>query len=358
MNRRQFVTALGATGAAALAGCTQGTESDDETTETDTSTDAGTETGSTPDGDPATVVETFITRAAEGDREGAVDLLHPKHPMHPDNVPADEEFEFGSSVASVERVTAEVRTRTATAADAGSIAGADFFFDDGELASVLDGRDAAIVSAQAVGERTIEYRSLVTTADGEWRILWQGVETEAASDPATLHPRIVSEVSVADGGGSADVRFAASAPEGAVTVRSTGAGDDVSVESPADAGSVTVDLDPAGDEVVVTTTVDGETRPVYRERTGARRIVEAVRVQPPENEDSPWGMTARVVVTDFESDGSLRAESTRSGAENAIEPAGAANYIVVGIHEESDEVVVTLTEDGETEEVHRERVTA
>ncbi len=360
MNRRRFVTALGAAGAAALAGCTRGDESADGTTEmatdagTTTSTADGSESGS--NGAPTSVVETFITRTVEGDREGAIALLHPDHPMHPDNVEGDQAFRLDPAVERVERVETEVRTRNASAADARSITGVNWVFEDGELASVLEGRDAAVVSARTVGSTAVEYRSLVVTADGEWRILWQGVETDAASDPPALHPRVVDTVSVTDDGGSADVRFAESAPAGTVTVASTSAGDEVATDTPADAGSVTVDLDPDGDEIVVTATVDGETRPVYRERTGAMRIVDEIRVQVPENANNPWGTTARVVTAEFESDGSLRAESTRAGGENAIDPAGAANYIVVQIHDGGDEVVVTLTEDGETEEVHRERV--
>jgi len=356
MNRRRFVTAIGAAGAAALAGCTQGDESTDDPTETGTPTDAGTETESASKGDPTSVVETFITRTAAGDREGAVELLHPEHPMHPDNVEGDQEFKLDPEVERVDRVETEVRTRTATAEDARSITGVNWVFEDGELATVLDGRDAAVVSARAVGGTAVEYRSLVVTADGEWRILWQGIETDSASDPPALHPRVVDEVTVAADGGSAEVQFAESVPDGTVTVASTGAGDEAATDSPADAGSLTVDLDPDGDEIVVTATVDGESRPVYRERTGAERIVDETRAQVPEDEDNPWGTTARVVLAEFESDGSLRAESTRAGGENAIEPAGAANYVVVQIHGEGDEVVVTLTEDGETEEVHRERV--
>jgi hypothetical protein len=358
MNRRRFVTALGATGAAALAGCTQGDESGEETTGTETSTDDGTGTGPESDDSPESVVEAFVTRAAEGDREGVIALLHPAHPMHPDNAESGQEFELDAAAEGVEGVRTEIQTRDATVEDARSITGTGIFFEEGELAGLLDGRDAVIVGARTVGGGATAFQSLVVTADGEWRILWQGAETDSGSDPPALHPRVVDEVTVADDGSSAEVQFAESAANGPVTVASATAGDEATVESPAEAGSLSVELDPAGDEVVVTATVDGETRPVYRERTGARRIVEAVRVQPPENDDSPWGMTARVVVADFESDGSLRAESTRSGAENAIEPAGAANYVVVGIHEERDEVVVTLTEDGETEEIHRERVAA
>lgn len=356
MNRRRFLTALGAAGAAALAGCTQGEESSDEPTATETSTDDGSDTAAASTDGPASVVETFMTRAAAGDRAGAVDLLHSAHPMHPDNVEGDQEFQLDPDIDDLDRVETEVRTRTATAEDARSITGVNWVFEDGELAALLEGRDAAIVSARAIGSGSTEYRSLVATDDGAWRILWQGVETDSASDSPALHPRVVDTVTVADDGGSADVRFAESAPAGTVTVASTGAGDEASTDSPATAGSLAVDLDPDGDEVVVTATVDGEERPVYRERTGDERIVDDIRVQVPENADNPWGTTARVVTAEFESDGSLRAESTRAGGENAIEPAGAANYIVVQIHDDGDEVVVTLTEGGETEEVHRERV--
>ncbi|RXK48376.1 hypothetical protein [Halorientalis pallida] len=355
MNRRRFVTALGAGGAVVLAGCTQGTDGSDEPTEIDTSTDVATGTGTEPTGDPASVVETFLTAAAAGDRERAIELLHSDHPMHPDNVENDTEFRLDTDIGSVERVRTDVETQAATAEDASSITGTDWVFEDGELATLLDGRDAVIVSARPASGSPA-YRSLVATDDGAWRILWQGIETGSASDPPALHPRIVDEVTFADDGRSAEVRFAGSAPEGLVTVRSTVAGDEVSAESPAETGSLAVDLDPDGDEVAVTATVDGERRPVYRQRTGTMRIVDEIRVRVPDDENNPWGTTARVVLADFESDGSLRAEATRSGGENTIEPAGAANYVVVQIDAEGDELVVTLTEDGGSEEVHRERV--
>lgn len=385
MKRRQFIGALGTVGAAAVAGCVgddgdetddPGNNADNDPSNTDNGTKSGTdgetgsgangETSSTsgeqstseskddesrppgPNGSPTETVEGFLAAVAEDDVETALDFLHQDHPFHNMNSEETVNDDFGG--AEYENLETEVVNENATLeAVFSSIEGAEFFLREEIVSDVLDDSESVIVEATAtVGEgQSTSFRSVVVASDDEWQILWQGRPAEPAPEFDVV---VVDEVVFDTETDQARVEFVESPVAETVTVESTIAG--TSTEALETTDSLTVDLDPSGDEVVVTATADGESATVYRAQY-PEQVVEEVIFD--DDSDDAFGQRARVTFADLESEGELTVTSTRGGGEARFEPANLVDYLTLGVESSGDEIIVTLTEDGETAELYRKR---
>lgn len=381
MERRRFITALGTASTVVLAGCIGGDDDPengaangiDDSIENGADNSSGNGTGNDatpteggPDnggdasgnlGDPQVVVESFLTAAADHDIEAAADLLHPSHPFHPDNLDEDMEFERAlgdvtASTVETELVTKDVAVETVVE----RVAGAEFFFEEAQLADALEEGQSALVEATATGgDQPLEYLSVVTSHDGEWRILWQGKVTDTTEPAPEFDTRVVDGIRFDTDEDRVRIQFVEYPVADEVTVESANTDTYASTDTTDTTDYLSVGLDPTGDEFVVTAINDGESRVVHREHyPPTDRVVDDITFDT-DPENSPFDGTARVEFNDIESDGELVATSTRAGGESSIEPAGSATFLVVDIDPDGDEVIVTLTEDGETEEIHRER---
>jgi len=394
MKRRALLTALGTASVASLAGCIgddeNGDANGDDGTPTDedgepangddgaangddgTPTDEGTENGdgeqpSSDLGDPTAPIEAFVDAAEASDTDAAVALLHPSHPFHPDNLEDDEwEFELSGSDAPIERLETAVLSEDPAPADViGRVAGAEFFFEEDALADALNDGPAALVEARMVPETgdPATLLGVVTAHDGEWRLLWQGEPAQQEAAAPEFEARVVEEIQFDTDEHQARVQFVDSPVADSVTVESTGPTDADGVvvtentsDTPASVDYLDVSVDPEGDEVVVTATVDGEARVVHRERYPPdERLVDEISFDTDVEEDDPFGARARIELNDVEREGELRITSTRADGEISTDTTDSITFLTVGFDADGDEIVVTLTQDGETEEIHRER---
>jgi hypothetical protein len=392
MERRQFVTALGTAGVAALAGCTGGDDDGSENGAANGSDDGngtasddrsgmgngdenGMENGDESEqssselGDPTEPLGAFIEAARDGEVDAAVAAFHPDHPFHPDNFEDDSEWEFNLSTedVTIESFETRVVTESATVEDIqGRILGAQLLVDSDRASSVIENQPTALVGATMTTDREInsELLGVVAAHEGEWRLLWQGAaaDSQQQQTPA-LETRVVDEVTFNTEKNKARVQFVESPVADSVTVETTGPEDpdgavitENSTDTPETVDWLDVSVDPEGDEVLVRATVDGESRLVHRERyPPSERLVDDIVYDTDVDEDDPFGARARVELTDVETEGKLRAESTRAGGEITVDSVSGVRFVTVTIDGDGDEVTVFLVEDGESEEIHRER---
>ncbi|WP_254522263.1 hypothetical protein [Natrinema caseinilyticum] len=105
----------------------------------------------------------------------------------------------------------------------------------------------------------------------------------------------------------------------------------------------------------MTATVDGKTRPVHREQyPPSERVVDEIAFdERPDN--ALVDAIARVEFTGQQTGDRAAVASTVQGDKTSIGPAESVMHLTVGIDPGGDEVVVTLTDDDEREEIHRDR---
>jgi hypothetical protein len=377
-SRRAVLRAVAAAGVACVAGCTGVSGGDggsgDETTSAPTTTaeptattEETTEQATTtaaertvdPADSPRAAVEAFV------DAEDADAFQAPFHPLHAFSVEklsrtdAEDLYENSTFPGSVtlERVDREVTVDLVASA---ALPGPDT--DRSAIEDALAGSDAEVVEATFESETGTETLQFVTVErDGGWLILAHGVEPEGAREEV-LTARVVSGVAFEPDRDAARVQFVSDVVADSVTVEAVQSGDSVTADAPGDESFLQVDVDPDGDEIVVRATVDGESRVVHRERyPESDRLVDDVEfVADPEGDSRD--AIARVNFTysggeeDENEGGRVRVVSTVQGGEAEAEPVGSLRYLNVGVDPEGDEVVVTYPVGGDTEEVHRERV--
>lgn len=372
MNRRGYLSVLGSIGLASLAGCVGDSDSDDPDDGDDgtANPDDGSTDGDGPDGnngsddgddgddgedkaEPTAVVEDFYAAGAAGDRERAIELLHSKHPLHPENV-EDEDFEFEfDELGTVEPdVEATVTVEDPSMDDVSLIEGAEFFLPgEGELDPILDGGAVVVETAVDAPEGSEEFLTLLADDGGQWRILWQG---QRLDPPVEFERRAIDTVEIDGEAGQATVTVLDEPTVDELAVESTV--DEATLSDPAAGASITVDVAIGGGELQVWGTLDGEERLLHRERHGDRRIVEGIEFEPFEDEQFGSGLNAEVRFTGEQEGERLEVESLRTRQdENWLEPAGSATFLTVPVDESEDEIVVRIDDGEEVTEVHRER---
>jgi len=378
MKRRQFITGLGTAGAAALAGCTGGDDDDgtgaengtengnDDPVPAESGADDGTgsETGESEQsgelGNPSEAVESFVLAASRDDREMVTALLHPSHPMHPDNIENEEDqrIEFSTDETAVDDVTTELVTGDLTVDLAlDRVENAALFFEEEQLATLFEDEQAALVDATVTeeGGKETRYLSIVLTHEGDWQILWQGPDASAPESVPEFDRRVVDGVTFDTETHRGRVQFVDSPVADQVTVESTNADAHTSTDTVPSTDYLEVGLDPDGDELLVCATVDGESAAVHREQyPPGERFVDDIAFEIDPEDDSREAI-ARVEFNQVESDGEVTVRSRRHEGRSSAEPARNLNYLVVGIDPSGDEVTVSLTDGGETEQLHRER---
>lgn len=363
-------------GVTALAGCTGalGDDGDGTATETDTgdgrTDDTDTEAPTTEErdeesasGSPEGAIRGYVEASAEADDSEAVaTYFHRVHPFHPENLDddADEWLLTDREVESVETEVAEDAEATADAVMSAPLMRMSEVERD-EVADALDGERAAVVDATVTygdGE-TSEFRSVTVTADGEWVVLAQGIEADEGGDGGTgsseLEARVVDDVTFNAEEDNARVHFVDSPVADSVSVEAKNEFSGTSTDTPDPVSYLTVYLDPEGDAVLVSATLDGESRPVHREQyPESERVVDEITYDSDPDTDL-FDATARVEFTGNAEGERLAAESTVADGEVSTDSPSAVEHVTVGVDPEGDEVVVTLTADGESRVVHRER---
>jgi hypothetical protein len=308
------------------------------------------------------MVREYIQASAEANDSAVVGTnYHPIHPFHPDNWEGEKDEEWLLSDGDVSSIELETTTKDVSAEivlTAPVLKATDM--KRKTVANALKGEKTAIVEAAVTRGNgvTQEIRYVTVTADDGWTILAQGVkftENKTNPNPAPLEARVVDAVTFDSEEHRARVHFVESPVADSVTAKAKQKFSSRSSDTVQALKYLDVRLDPGGDELIVTATVDGDTRTVYRERyPSSHRIVDDVTYE--EDPDSElFDATARVTFTGNQEGERLTVTSTVQGDEMTFEPAENATYGVVGINPDGDEIVVTVTADGTTKEVHRER---
>lgn len=359
MERRQFVAGIATAGlTASVGGClgsvTQqqrdpNTESDPDESPTadgtgaeptETGTDESTEAGLA--GGPEEAVAAYLDAWKAEDREALAKAAHSESPLNPETHADDAALE-SVSFADYETRLIETGISRERVTDVRYVEAA---YDDGTLGDVLGGHIAALVRVEVSGgtDGGIEPETdwvVVTEADN-WRVFWRAPATLEESDLA-IDAQVVETVSFEDGSARVDFQDVAGFERATVE---TERNEQTTVDAP-DQATVPVDSD--GDAVVVTATVDGETAEVHRERYPPdERFVEAVRFD---------AETAQADVRfGGETDASsVHVDSVNTFSEASSDTLGALTHLTVGFDPQGDEIVVTVTTDGEDTVVHRER---
>jgi hypothetical protein len=389
VTKRRFLSGLALAGLTSLAGCSDAL-ADNEATSTESDTETGTdttvETTRTPNTEPETatddhtpteeqstaesntpetperMVREYIQASTEANDSAVVGAYyHPIHPFHPDNWEGEKDEAWllsDGTVSAIEIETSrkDVSPETVLTAPVLQAVG----MKRKTVAKALDGEQTAIVEAAVTRGNSVtqEIRYVTVTTGNDWTILAQGIKSpddETDPNPAPLEARVVDEVTFDSKENRARVHFVESPVADSVTAKAKKKFSSRSSDTVQALEYFDVRLDPGGDELVVTATVDGETRTVHRERyPSSHRIVDDVTYE--EDPDSElFDATARVTFTGNQEGERLTITSTVQGDEMRVAPAENATYGVVGVNPDGDEIVVTVTADGTTEEVHRER---
>ncbi len=223
------------------------------------------------------------------------------------------------------------------------------------IADTVDGERSAIVEATVITETGFrnDSRIVTVTHEGSWVILAQGIRMTGESP--SLEIPVVDDVTFDTEEDSARVYFADSLQADSVTAKAGNAFSSRSSETPEIIEYFDLSLNPEGDAVIVTVTVDEKSRPVHRERyPPSDRIVESISFDK-DPETGLYDAKARITFTGNGGDGRLRVESTVQGSEMTFDSVSNASHSVIGIAPEGDEIVVTLTADGSSDVIHRER---
>lgn len=359
MERRQFVAGIATVGlTASVGGClgsvTQqqrdpNAESDPDESPTadgtraeptETGTDESTEAGLA--GGPEEAVAAYLDAWKAEDREALAKAAHSESTLNPETHADDASLESASFADYDTRLveTGLARDRVT------SVRYVEATYDEGTLDTVLDGQVAALVRVEASGEDSEglepETDWVVVTEDDAWRVFWRAPATVEASKLA-IDAQVVEAVSFEDGSARVDFQDVAGFEQATVETERNG---QTTVDAP-DQATVPVDSD--GDAVVVTATVDGETAEVHREQYPPdERFVEEVRFD---------AETAQADVRfGGETDASsVHVDSVNTFSEASSDTLGALTHLAVGFDPQGDEIVVTVTTDGEDTVVHRER---
>jgi len=356
--RRRCLSGLATAASASLGGCLGDAVENDPDAQSPSDREDDDSSGT-----PEATLRQYVETSAEADDPAAVGAyFHPVHPFHPDNLSGDDAdaaetwLLTDDTVSAVETETVERDVTPETALSAPILRASSV--DRDAIADAIDGERTAVVDVTVTDEdgETTEFSAATVTNDGEWTILAHGIDAgDEPADPAPFEARVVDDVALYPDEDRARVRFVDSPVADSVTAAAESAHSSRSSSTP---GSITyfdLSLDPEGDEVVVTATVDGETRPVHREQyPPSDRAVDAVTFDT-DREDALLDAVGRVEFTGNQSGDRIAVESTVQGDETSIEPADDATHLTVGVDPEGDEVVVTLTDGDETEELRRER---
>jgi hypothetical protein len=376
VTRRRVLGGVTLSSLAALAGCTgsagpagEGANDGSSGAErTDTSSTERTASGESSTGERATradaptpetpeaAVRGFLEASTRTDDPAVIgSYFHPLHPLDPDDVdgeavrsryPRDVE----RSNVDVDPVDQEVTAEMVLSAPL--LRTADV--EETEVREALTSGESALrrVEITRSSGDTREYHVVAVETADRWRILARGVDADRAD---ALEAYAVDDVALDPDGERARVEFVPSPRADSVEITATGTSSTRRTGDPGSRGHLAVGVDPDGDEVVVTATVDGEERTIHRERLPeSARAVDEVAF-----DDDPGGelLDAAAVVT-FTGDQrgeTLAIESTVAGGSTSFDTAETATSGTVPVDPDGDEVVVTVTGDGTTTEVHRER---
>lgn len=359
MERRAYLGVVASSGAVLVSGClvaddeSEGGPADEDADVPETGGSDGGGPGEGGVDGPEAIVEAFLDAASDTDEQRLNELLHPLSPLGESGYWRFEPGGFGD--ISIET---SVAVESPTVEGVTDVGGAESVFADRteQLREVLDG-EAAIVSVRAPDSEDAGLDgSLWVTAtndDDEWGVVWMGTPDEPAQG---FEVRVVDSVAFDREDDRATVSLRPGRSGMAVTVDS--GAETQTVEAGTEAGEVVVGLGPDGGELTVTVAVGGDEQPVHRERYGDERLVEGITTSVRETEENGPVASAKVSFTDRLAGDRVEVVATRSDVSGVSSADQLPTSIEVGgLNPDGDELVVTVGDDGEKTEVHRERFT-
>ncbi|MDQ2051111.1 hypothetical protein RBH26_11525 [Natronolimnohabitans sp. A-GB9] len=283
MNRRRFIAIVGTGAVTGLAGCVSelGTDDNDENGDDDNSGENET------DGEEhgaVLAVESYIAAAADGDLEAMSDAMHTHHPFDPlemsEAAKDDENTDFTLESDQIDDYEVELVDAEYEPDDVYEIPYVEFWFQDVDLETVLEGEEAALVAVETEmvedGETILEEETFVSlTDDGEWTVFVQYEAPPEIPDDDPVEDeayRIVENLEFDEAAERVEVHFERDLGIDVEEVNiystslereNTGYGSDDVDGLPIT--MLTLPFDPEGDEIVVTALVDDEELVVHRE---------------------------------------------------------------------------------------------
>ncbi|SDR18632.1 hypothetical protein [Natronobacterium texcoconense] len=171
-----------------LSGCLGDGFAVDSGDDSDTGTDDGdesTEEGDPyPDDGPLATVYAYLEAAVDEDLDRMSELSHSDNPVDPAAwVEEGWEFRGGGDEEALEEVEMEVRDDDATVEDVFELEGAEFWFEEEDLAETLEGEELATVEVGAEEPTEDDMIWVLATEDGDWRYLFAAAVDDTPDDP-------------------------------------------------------------------------------------------------------------------------------------------------------------------------------
>ena len=380
MQRRQYLAAVSVAAGTLVAGCLGDDNSDDNNAD-DTTPDqpAGNQTDqdSTGDGDdtdasgddtdsltgPIELTEAVLTAASQENVDRFRELLHPTNPgadtpegeLNLGTIPVDDpDITIQTRDPSVETIYEDIDRAEQTLAS-----------QERQLQHALtDG--AAIISIRLTsGDQRPNGRLLwvvATNKNGDWRLLFQGLPAKPRELPG-ISTQVLGDIVFDSGAAVARVELASEPPVAELSV-SSGVADELFEIGQDQQSEPTISIAEDGGELAVDLRRGDELVALHRELYGDQRVVKDITIEQTDQEGSN---RSKVEFTDqFDADeigltttrlGSTATASGGRASENESESTVAGiDALTIGVAPQHDELIVTLTRDGDQTDVHRERL--
>ena len=381
MQRRQYLTAVSVAAGTLVAGCLGGSGDTNNADETTADQPAGNQTGHDSTGEggsdstdaanddtdsvagPIELTEAVLTAASQEDVDRFRALLHP---LNPTTDTTDAELGLGTLPDTEPEITVKTQDPSVETVYADVFrAEQTFASQEGQLQDALSG-DAATVTIRLPDSDQLPDGGLLwvvtTDENGDWRLLLQSIPTESL-EPPTFDLQVLADV-VFDSEAVVARLELLSDPTPTDLLVDSGVTSDrfEAVQDRQDPLAVSVAED--GGELAVDSLRGDQVVPLHRERYGNQRVVEDITV---EQTDQERANQARVTFTEqFEADeiglattrlgGAATATGGQASEDGSESTASGIEFLEIGVAPQYDELIVTLTRDGDQTEVHRERV--
>jgi hypothetical protein len=306
---------------------------------------------------PIELTEAVLTAASQENVARFRELLHPLNPVT--NTP-DEELTLGTLPESEPEITIETQDPSVATVYADVFrAERTFSTQESQLKKTLS--DGAATVNVRLPDRDLLW-VVVTDENDDWRLLLQSIPTESL-EPAAFEIRVIDDV-VFDAE-AATARLKLLSEPTATELRVDSAVTTERFETVQDRQEPpTISIAEDGGELAVNSLRGDEAVPLHRERYGTQRIVADITVEQTEQERAN---RAQVNFTDpVEADeiglattrlgGAVTAAGGQASEDGSESTTAGIESLRIGVAPQYDEIRVTLTQDGDQTEVHRERV--
>jgi hypothetical protein len=309
---------------------------------------------------PIELTEAVLAATSQKNVDRFRELLHPLNPIT--EIP-DGELDLGTLPDIKPKITIETQDPSVETIYADVFrAEQRFSSQESQLQNALSG-GAATVSVGLPASDEVPDNGLLwvvaTDENGDWRLLLQSIPTESFE----IDIQVLADVVFNTEAATARLELL-SEPTATELLVDSGTTTDrfEMVQDRRDPPTVSIAED--GGELAVNSLRDDEVVPLHRERYGDQRIIENITI---EETDQERANQARVEFTDqFEADeiglattrlgGAATATGSQASEDGSESTASGIEFLEIRVAPQYDEIIVTLTRDGDQTEVHRERV--